>query len=219
MSNLRKKFEEAKLKEYAEKLPLRLTAAAGICYMKCNQPFYAAYELAEGLCKRAKSKVRDKKPNMPATVALHKVQDSLLSDAETQFKHNYCVSVVDDKSNTKFNLELALPVYALDEGQGLPVITDLERMLDIFKGKLNDRPLRELATLMHSDLALARSAYKRWRELAHKHQPSALQEFDQCLGQLLQGKVMSDLPCGNATEAANSPLADILVLLTVQPSK
>src|SRR5690606_18669412 len=86
MQQLLGAFEEAGLGSQAAELPGYLTACAGLCYMKCSQPFHAGHEIAEGLCKRAKAASRTVRPDnapMPATLAFHKIQDSLVEDAET----------------------------------------------------------------------------------------------------------------------------------------
>lgn len=211
MQLLHRAFEDAGLHAQARQLPAYLTACAGLCYMKSSQPFQAGHELAESLCKRAKGssrKVRQENAPMPATLALHKVQDSLLEDAETQFQQNHCVEH-DGKT-----WSMALPVYALKPGHDLPALDDLEQLLQVFDGTLNDRPLRELATLWYDNLSLARQAYQRWRELAGRNQPNELARFDGCL-QALIGPVMSDLPCSQE-ERPQTPLSDLLSLLTLQ---
>lgn len=215
MQALRRAFEEAGLGAQAQALPDCLTACAGLCFMKCSQPFKAGHDLAESLCKRAKSasrKVRVPGTPMPATLAMHKVQDSLLEDADTQFAQNHCV---EHEGRT---WQLALPAYALAPVQGLPVLDDLEALLRVFSADqprhLNDRPLRELATLWHDNLSLARQAYVRWRELTGRHHPQGLADFDRCLRALL-GPVRDDLPCSQG-DMPQSPLSDLLSLLPLQ---
>ncbi len=70
----------------------RLTACAGIVYMKSSFPFYAAYDLAEELCKAAK---KDAKRNdtvkqgkeLPAScVMFYKIQDSFTESYENMVK-------------------------------------------------------------------------------------------------------------------------------------
>lgn len=60
----------------------RLTACAGIAYIKSSYPFYYGYELAEALCTRAKKdakdneKIREGKELPQSCLMFHKVQDS-----------------------------------------------------------------------------------------------------------------------------------------------
>lgn len=57
-------------------LPLRMSASAGIVYVKDHYPYFAAYNLAEGLCSKAKDCFRSEKTNMPGAIMIHKVSDS-----------------------------------------------------------------------------------------------------------------------------------------------
>lgn len=227
MQALRQIFTDEGLAEHAEALPAHLTACAGLCYMKCSQPFQAGHELAESLCKRAKGasrKVRQTSP-MPATLALHKVQDSLLEDAESQFHQNHVArhEVAADESARAPELHLALPAYALHPTPGLPALDDLLALTSVFDrsasaGALNDRPLRELATLLHANLPQARQAYVRWRNLATREHKAALSRFDTALGALV-GDTTPDLPCSRPepdTALVHSPISDLLSLLTVR---
>lgn len=209
-------FTEAGLSEQAKLLPTHLTACAGVCFMKCSQPFKTGHDLAEGLCKRAKKESRnarkDKDSNapMPATLAFHKVQEALLEDAETQFTQNHCFEIEDA------HWSLALPAYALERGNGIPALDDLVALLGVFgKDRLNDRPLRELATLWPKKPAAVRQAYERWRELAQKNQPEALRAFDAALEALLLSAPATDLPCRAHEKEKHSPLSDVLSLLTL----
>lgn len=60
----------------------RLTACAGIAYIKDSYPFYYGYHLAESLCEAAKSDAKsdDRKVNglAPSCLMFHKVQDSFV---------------------------------------------------------------------------------------------------------------------------------------------
>ena len=210
MQELQDAFQSAGLGKHADRLPKVLTACAGLCFMKCSQPFQAGHALAESLCSRAKDaarKARQGGASIPATLAMHKVQDSLIESADSQFSQDHCARHGDEE------WQLALRAYAIDAGHGLPVLDDLFRMQEVFGGALNDRPLRELATLLHDNLGLARQSYLRWRELAHRAHPGELARFDQAL-EALVGLPMSDLPFARQPERI-SPLGDMLTLMTV----
>lgn len=207
-------FKDAGLGEQATLLPTHLTACAGICFMKCSQPFKTGHDLAEGLCKRAKKESRLARKNssapMPATLAFHKVQEALLEDAETQFTQNHCFEIEGR------HWSLALPAYALERGNGIPALDDLVALLGVFgKNRLNDRPLRELATLWPKKPAAVSQAYTRWRTLAKENQPNALKAFDAALEALLLSVPDTDWPCSNHENAKHSPLSDVLSLLTL----
>jgi hypothetical protein len=109
--------------------------------------------------------------------------------------------------------ETALGVYALHTGLGLPALDELDEALAAFVGGLNDRPLREMATLLRGSTALAAQAYQRWREQAGKQAAARLQCFDKALQQLV-GEPRQDLPF-SIGPIGRSPLEDILVLRTI----
>lgn len=244
MAQLHAAFVEAGLGAAAAKLPQALTACAGLCYMKCSQPFLAAHALAESLCKRAKAASRAQRragQPMPAALALHRVQDSLLEDAGAQFRSEHCVQhsaaqsrvpVERDRNGKEIGNDpviwrLGLPAYALEAGHGLPAVADLLALKAVFmaaddgKGeRLNDRPLRELATLLYGKLNLARQDYRRWREVAARRSDEAaalLDRFD-CALEALVGPRMDDLPF-SAEASPQTPLADLLTLLTIAETR
>lgn len=244
MAQLHAAFVDAGLRAAAARLPQRLTACAGLCYMKCSQPFLAAHELAESLCKRAKTVSRAQRTAgqpMPATLALHRVQDSLLDDAGAQFESEHCVqhSAAESRvpggrersgqtiDNGPVTWRLALPAYALEAGHGLPVVADLLELKAVFmaaaddkRDHLNDRPLRELATLLYGRLNLARQDYRRWRDVAVRQSEESaalLHCFDRAL-EALVGPTMDDLPF-SAEASPQTPLADLLTLLTIAETR
>lgn len=64
-------------------LGFKLTACAGIAYIKASYPFYYGYELAEQLCKYAKEHARELNSDLtPSCLMFHKVQDSYINDYE-----------------------------------------------------------------------------------------------------------------------------------------
>ncbi|MBQ0164825.1 MAG: hypothetical protein KBS75_06475 [Bacteroidales bacterium] len=72
-------FEEGTIRD-------RLTACAGIAYVKSSYPFYYAYELAETLCSHAKKDAKSKpsvqqgKELAASCIMFHKVQDSFVEN-------------------------------------------------------------------------------------------------------------------------------------------
>lgn len=64
----------------------KLTACAGIAYIKSSYPFYYGYELAEALCSEAKKDAKKKERiecnngMPPSCLMFHKVQDSFVED-------------------------------------------------------------------------------------------------------------------------------------------
>lgn len=190
------------------RLPEKLTACAGIAYMKHSQPFYQGYELAESLCNRAKNQSRlalkHPKDAMPSSLSFHKIQGSLADDADHLFQLEQV---------TSSGLELALPVYGINPGQGLPSYEALIALASCFgPGRLNEKRLRSIATLLHSDVQLAQKDYLRWRSLSAKPFAKQLGEFDDALKDLV-GPISGDLPANAAK--SQSPLADILSYISI----
>ncbi|MCF0185824.1 MAG: CRISPR-associated protein [Bacteroidaceae bacterium] len=59
----------------------KLTACAGVAFIKSSYPFYYGYELAEELCSQAKKDAKDyNKDFAPSCLMFHKVQDSFVED-------------------------------------------------------------------------------------------------------------------------------------------
>lgn len=61
----------------------KLTACAGIAFIKSSYPFYYGYDLAEQLCKEAKNKTKEytKDGELPhSCIMFHKVQDSFIME-------------------------------------------------------------------------------------------------------------------------------------------
>lgn len=90
----------------------RLTACAGIAFVKSSFPFYYAYELADALCTRAKDNaksapdVQNGDALLPSCIMFHKVQDSFVQDYE---------SIVRRELTAKKNVKFEFGPYYLDE--------------------------------------------------------------------------------------------------------
>lgn len=205
---------QAGLSEGASQLPPHLSASAGICHAKASFPFQTTHALAESLCKRAKDQARghlDAHGIAPAMLAIQKMEGAVAEDAETLYRQFHCVA------HDQEQYQLSLPAYALEPVTGLPWLDDLEALAACTgPNRLNDRPLRELATLWRQDIDLARQAYVRWRQLAQRAQPHALSDFDRALTRLL-GHTANDLPCSTVRPAL-SPLSDLLLWTGIHQS-
>lgn len=216
MLDLQRLLERHGLSEDAKHLPDRLTASAGICYIKCSYPFQAAHALAESLCKRAKAEARRVSHDLvqPATIAFHKMEGAMAEDADALFHQFHRVQTGQQ------NYQLALSAYSLKPAPGLPCVDDLVALAGIFDGEkasgINDRPLRELATLWRQDIAVTRQAYARWRQISLRAHPKQLQEFDRYLQRLL-GSTDTLLPATNG-DPGLSPLSDLLSWLSIHTS-
>lgn len=230
IDELKKEFEKFGLKG-AEKLPNYLTACAGIVFMKASQPFYSAYTLAEGLCKRAKTYSRQHKKTedgnekveiIPSSLAFYKINDSVLEDVESMIQQTQIAM------NGEVEYRLSMPAYLVEEQYpSLANIKDLIELSDFIKNsKLNDKVLRELGTLLFLDDKQAKQIYRRWNQYNKKQssnseqQPKeAIEEFQQRLEKIVAGKLIEDLPFTRVDDSSKiyqSVLGDLLVLFTIR---
>ena len=218
LAELQQKIDGLQLNDNKGMLPAKLTACAGIAFMKPNQPFAQCYALAESLCDRAKKASRkalkESDDSIPSSIAFHRIQVSLIEEEDALFQR--------EMNARGMKLELGLPAYAVGEEKTstLAHLDDLKAISLCFaEGTLNDKRLRALATLLHVDTAAARQDYQRWRELAQKNpaQKQALKNFDHYL-QALLGQVDESLPAN--LQEKKTILADLLAYLhLVQPWK
>ena len=122
---------------------------------------------------------------------------------------------------------LCLPAYLVDENN--PKLANIEQLLDIHQllqtSSLNDRPLREIATLIHANVDHAKQVYKRWNYFSERNlaqlskleqkQFSELTHFKYVLEQVV-GHLMADLPFHQVNDQHyQSILGDLLALATI----
>ena len=106
----------------------RLTACAGIAFIKSSYPFYYGYELAEALCGEAKKSSKTLNPILsPSCLMFHKVQDSFvesfdkiesreLTAGEVSFKYGpYYTNETDDQPTVAHLLD-RVDLLATDDG-------------------------------------------------------------------------------------------------------
>jgi len=143
----------------------KLTACAGIAYIKSSFPFYYGYELVESLCSRAKS---DAKANLkegelpPSCIMFHKVQDS--------FVENYN-NIVERELKPQNNISLEFGPYYLTEKVGRWTIDNLLENVGIFDspdGNAIKSGLRNWLSLLHSNVEQANQYMDRLKDVSGK---------------------------------------------------
>lgn len=138
------------------KLPPRLTACAGIAFVKPKQPFHQAYALAESLCKYAKTRAKPQDSNVqtPSALAFYRLTNSQIDDYET----------IIERELTAGDIVLTMQPYFI--GQGMePNLSELFNLADnLKKPRISRGATRELLDLLHTDLNHARQRFERWRE-------------------------------------------------------
>lgn len=155
------KYLEAFEKETKERIGKKLTACAGIAFIKSSYPFYYGYDLAEALCREAKNDAKSDKVKeanggqAPSCLMFHKVQSSFVEDyAEIKRKE---LTTVDKGS-------LCFGPYYLNEQAGRWTIKKLSEEVAKLTKEDNNRvktAIRQWLTLMHEDAEAAKQHTKR----------------------------------------------------------
>jgi len=156
--------------------PAKLTACAGVAFVKVNQPFYLAYQLAESLCGFAKKEARQNKGNgpIPSTVAMHRITSSFISDYETALNEEMTQVGVSGECR-----RLTLGAYGLGQyAESFPPLNTLLELKELFQiPEMSKGPLRNFLTLLHAEPAEAKKAYKRWLSNLEDKWPIQHQEY------------------------------------------
>ncbi len=211
-------FEELESPEGLQKL----TACAGICFIKSNQPFAQANHLAESLAKEAKKQSRNWREEsqqnrglIPSSISFHQVSSALIEDAKSVKQHEWTVS----QQGAEY--QLSLGCYGFEDGRNN--LATLEQMASLFgEDGLNRNALREVASLIKSDWQLAQKRYIRWRDVSAKSEDekveksegkyqSKLKVFDECLN-ALGCDINQDGLAQLFNQQKHSPLVDLLTI-------
>lgn len=145
-------IREATEKDEPAKRMTRLTACAGVAFIKSSFPFYYGYRLAESLCDAAKKRAKEiDKVNVPACLMFHKVQDS--------FIESYA-DITERELTPQEGLSLQYGPYYLDEGKaplGFGTVGSLlESVSKLRDGGDDIRPaVRRWLTVLHESRAKA----------------------------------------------------------------
>lgn len=151
----------------------RLTACAGIAYVKSSYPFYYAYELAEALCGRAKKdaknspEVKDGDALPPSCIMFHKVQDSFVQDYESIVKRE-----LTSKDGVKFEFG---PYYIHDKDAKdkhkyqVETLLTYQQLLDSDAGNAVKSHLRNWLSLLMDNPGLAKQKLIRLKSLFEKN--------------------------------------------------
>ena len=225
------KFTEYLLKEIEETLatklkshkttglPEKLTACAGIAYIKASQPFYQGYKLAESLCEYAKqnSKKREDDNNLnhvPSSIAFHRITTSMIDRYEDIIKQE--LTIYDEKQNLK--LLLTQQPYFVGENNELPRLTDLQTLKSAFDNVGKGR-IRQLLTLLHQSSALAEKEFSRWCDVMEERQSASKKEIHELLKVMTQkteDKNQNEFNLSDLWEAdKRTPIADAIALTQI----
>lgn len=129
----------------------RLTACAGIAFIKSSYPFYYGYNLAESLCDRAKKDAKNKPSIKEGTelpqscLMFHKVQDSFIEDFS-----KIAARELTPNQNSSFDFG----PYYINKKDNRWTIDELEENVDLLDGKYGNAVkshLRQWMSLMHEN--------------------------------------------------------------------
>ena len=156
VSGFLKAFEEETLKRIGNKL----TACAGIAFIKSSYPFYYGYNLAETLCAEAKKDAKSSEMKRdglaPSCLMMHKVQSSFIEDwAEIEWK----------ELTTKNGGSYIFGPYYLNEQLERWTVAKLQKeaylLTDGKDGNAAKTDIREWMTLMADNVGLAKQKANR----------------------------------------------------------
>lgn len=218
-------FEKLRERFPTVEFPPKLTACAGITYIRPTHPFQSAYRLAESLCRRAKTLRKGSHGNGDmSAVAFHRITTALVDDWESVRDNELTLIETEDQ-----RLLPTLEAYAVKEAAHLPPLNALRELRDLLASPAVARgPARQLITLLTQDPIQARQRYKRWRDIMEQREPDGrpakggnpelLKRFDDLLAQLTGHTDFKELPFAPSRNQPNlkvSPLGDALTLLAV----
>lgn len=151
----------------------RLTACAGIAYVKSSYPFYYAYELAEALCGRAKKdaknsqEVKDGDALPPSCIMFHKAQDSFVQDYD---------SIVKRELTSKDGVKFEFGPYYIHEKDAkdkhkyqVETLLTYQQLLDSDAGNAVKSHLRNWLSLLMDNPGLAKQKLIRMKSLFEKN--------------------------------------------------
>lgn len=198
-------------------LPEKLTACAGVVYAKSSQPFSALHDLAEGLCKYAKTIAKQDehqskdtycKKQVPSSLSFYRVTSSLLDSFDDIRKQEL----------TAGNTTLSRGCYTLDENhKHMPKLSDLLKLQSFLKkSEVSQGALRQVLGLLHQSPEQAQSRYRRWREVMQerdeKEDKHDWERFHRLLKKLSQFADATDFDISKTQEV---PFEDVLSLSAV----
>lgn len=187
---------------FEKETDIRLTACAGIAFIKSSFPFYYGYNLAEELCSQAKKDAKEKQEvkegkELPMSCLMfHKVQDS--------FTENYS-DIVERELTPRDDISFKYGPYYLKEKPEHMTIKELKdcvaKLVDK-EGNAIKSHLRQWMSLLHYNPSMAQQKLRRLRSMT----------TDDELRKLVD-RVTFDYP--NPEKEYKSPVYDILAIHTI----
>lgn len=143
-------------------IPKKLTACAGLAYVKNNQPFMDAFNLTESLCSASKkvSKAIDMN-NVPASVTSMIVSNSFIESYEDYNKKELTIKK-DEKT-----LIATMGSFAFNPKETrMTTLDSLRKLCKAFHNNgVTSANVRQYATMIFGDPNISREKWRRWTEL------------------------------------------------------
>lgn len=156
-----KEFLEQFEEKTEEKCGRRLTACAGIAYIKSSYPFYYGYDLAESLCDIAKKDAKSLgDANLASCLMFYKVQDSFVEDYS---------KIAERELNPGNNISFEFGPYYIKSKDGRSTIDKLIEEVNLLNeedGNAVKSDLRQWMTDMCKNPGLAKQKADRLKQKA-----------------------------------------------------
>ena len=190
-----KKYLEEFETQTEKEIKTKLTACAGITFVKNKYPFHYAIHLAEELCGVAKKKSKGiNEDNVPASIAFHKIQSSFV-DSYKEIKERELFA---KSSDVRFDFG----PYGLDD-------------------KINDLPnineLLEKVKIINEDEA-PKSGIRKWLTELHNNKGTADQLMDRII-QITDSKYSKKLELEKNKKGSKTILYDVLTIASLKGGK
>jgi hypothetical protein len=208
-------------------LPLaKLTAGAGIAYVKASQPFYRAYHLTESLCTKAKNFAKDHpetragKYIIPSSVAFHRITTSIIDDYETVLKDELRYDFGSRKIQATMQPYLVGNVIPSKFPNDCPRLEELWTLYDFLtKHEISHGVMREFLSLLEIEPRRAERAMERWYDNMKKRKKTGLlDELKQILATLVDSQpenAVKLLSAKNKYDYECTPIGDALALMSI----
>lgn len=188
----------------------KLTACAGIAYIKSSYPFYYGYDLAESLCTVAKKDAKKGDPEVknlpPSCIMFHKVQDSFVE----KYK-----DIAERELEPQDGISFQFGPYYIDKDAAAKkdrwTVETLVKKVGELKGKEGNAiksQIRNWLGLLHSNRDMAEQKLKRLMSITPEHQ----QDF---VKSITTGVIHKEKEKEVEKDVTTYPAYDILAIHTI----
>ena len=198
----------------------RLTACAGIAYIKSSFPFYYGYNLAETLCSLAKKDAKDSdeirqgKKLPKSCLMFHKVQDSFTEDWSAIAKREL---------TPQENISFQFGPYYINKAKGDRwLVEDLKKKankLDSKEGNAVKSHLRQWMSLLHDNPEMAKQKLLRLKSMSEGKKFLDQSSVKEYVDEVTKDVTKTVKKNGKDVEVTFYPVYDILTIHTINNQK